>query len=307
MVSARMLFVVAILFGASAMPLLSADVDPSFQVCDDMFPVLEGVGPDPLHVRCNDMCANVTAEEQDSEQAAICLDRHDHEAPNLGGIFFAQRPVDESKQLDSKYKPYMPTPSICRPDQKRTGPRCVAGGQLAPDSKRAKTLRNTLLNPLVEPVADALLFRPPFNQRVLKSITRIVHNVHPGPVPILGGGELELIKDPEKFNAYVEQSYNGNMGLVLGQEDVMPQERMANIFQNTWAASSSPTTTIRAHTHSPATTRSSALNGTEESNRFSTHCSIPSTISRNPSFGRRRCLPGECGKASGTSRCTMES
>ena len=200
-----------------------------------MFPVLEGVGPDPLHVRCHDMCANVTAEEQDSEQAAICLDRHDHEAPNLGGIFFAQRPVDESKQLDSKYKPYMPTPSICRPNQKRTGPRCVAGGQLAPDSKRAKTLRNTLLNPLVEPVADALLFKPPFNQRVLKSITRIVHNVHPGPVPILGA-ELELIEDPEKFNAYVEQSYNGNMGLVLGQEDVMPQERMANIFQNTWAA-----------------------------------------------------------------------
>jgi len=68
-----MLFVVAILFGASAMPLLSADVDPSFQVCDDMFPFLEGVGPDPLHVRCNDMCANVTAKEQDSEQAAICL------------------------------------------------------------------------------------------------------------------------------------------------------------------------------------------------------------------------------------------
>ena len=151
------------------------------------------------------------------------------------GVALAQRPVDESKQLDSKRKPYMPTPSICRPNQKRTGPRCVAGGQLAPDSKRAKTLRNTLLNPLVEPVADALLFKPPFNQRVLKSITRIVHNVHPGPVPILGA-ELELIEDPEKFNAYVEQSYNGNMGLVLGQEDVMPQERMANIFQNTWAA-----------------------------------------------------------------------
>ena len=164
------------------------------------------------------------------------------------------------------------------------------------------TLRNALL--LVEPVADAVLFRPPFNQPFLKSITRIVHNVHPGPIPVLWA-ELELIEDPEKFNAYVEQSYNGNMGLVLGQEDVMPQERMANIFQNTWAGSSSPTTTTSAHTHSPATKRSSALNWTEESNRFSTHCSIPSTISGLS--GRSRCLPGECGKASGTSRCTMES
>jgi len=117
------------------------------------------------------MCADVAAEEQDSEQAAICLDRHDHEAPNLGGIFFAQRPVDESKQLDSKRKPYMPTPSICRPNQKRTGRRCVAGGRLAPDSRAAKTLRNTIL--LVEPAADAVLFKPPFNQPVLKSIKRV--------------------------------------------------------------------------------------------------------------------------------------
>ena len=165
MVSARMLFVVAILFGASAMPLLSADVDPSFQVCDDMFPVLEGVGPDPLHDRCHDMCANVTAEEPDSEQAAICLDRHDHEAPNLGGIFVAQRPGDESKQLDSKHKPYMLTPSFCRPHQKRTGRRCVAGGQLAPDTATAKTLRNTLLNPVIGPVVARGLGEP--NRRAL--------------------------------------------------------------------------------------------------------------------------------------------
>ena len=60
------------------------------------------------------------------------------------------------------------------------------------------TLRNALL--LVEPVADAVLFRPPFNQPFLKSITRIVHNVHPGPIPVLWA-ELELIEDPEKFNA----------------------------------------------------------------------------------------------------------
>lgn len=123
------------------------------------------------------------------------------------GTLFASTGRDLDPPLNETTRPYQTTPAD------------IAGGEKAPDSMSAVNMRKKVLFEFANSDGFA-----EFGPDLVQTIDQIMDD------------NGIFVNSPDAFLTIVEANYSGGQGLAVDPESKnTPHERMANIFQNTWA------------------------------------------------------------------------
>ena len=123
------------------------------------------------------------------------------------GTLFASTGRDLDPPLNETTRPYQTTPAD------------IAGGEKAPDSMSAVNMRKKVLIKFANSDGFA-----EFGPDLVQTIDQIMDD------------NGIFVNSPDAFLTIVEANYSGGQGLAVDPESKnTPHERMANIFQNTWA------------------------------------------------------------------------